>query len=182
MITVHNSDPWTVSIESKRLLIREFRSIDQVQTEQLMGNENTMRLFFQGLPYSPEQVASYVQSVQFKPNQPYGLYTIVEKTTDNFVGHLQMIREGSDVDMGIIFAPAYQRSKMGIEAVAALQFYIKHLRNQGFDFVGVVATAHPENYGSQKLLEFGGFRQTGSITKYGQPRNVYVMIENIAKL
>lgn len=180
-IKIMSTMPWTVKIKTNTLLIREFREKDRPYTESLYGDPISMKLFFHGVPYSPERTAEFLAentSSVFEKGSPFGLHTVYLRGTKSFLGHIYLKQdENGDVDIGIIFSHTNHRTGLGYQSMMALKAYLLELRKK-YQFGRILATAHPENFGSQKLLRAAGFEQIGSITRYDQPRNIYYLDEN----
>lgn len=178
VITVHSIKPYQVTIETERLIIRQYVQDDIAHSISLFGDPDNMVLYMQGVAFTEEQTLARVQKLGpalFAEGSPFGLYTVFLKDA-TFVGHLDIWEEANDIrEMSIVIDKKYQSAGLGTEFVSTLYHYSYFLRKHGYNINAILVTAHPDNVRSWKAIErIGFFTQKEKTMKYGQPRLRYV--------
>ncbi len=102
---------------------------------------------------------------------------IFDKSSNKFIGgiDIEFMKEKQHFDLGYFLSPSFQRKGLGFEAVTT---FLKHFFEQFDEFV---ATVHPENMASKRMIEkLGGIfveNQKNSIYG-GEPRLLYKITKN----
>ena len=175
-------------IQTHRLYMKPLSSeSNDLESVSLYGNpEGTS--FFENGPKTPEETAAYINEFaieQFQKFPPFGIYEVFKKDDNTFIGHADLFtidqeNPGEDVEIGFILKPEFQGNGYGTEIALGLKDYIFDLYFENHPRVKrLVATAHPENIGSWKILEKIGMQFVAQTTKFNAPRKIYVL--NLSK-
>ncbi|HEY5235465.1 MAG TPA: GNAT family N-acetyltransferase, partial [Rhabdochlamydiaceae bacterium] len=173
-----------VEIETPRLLIRSYNDQDFEDCVSLYGSSKTTKYFDHGKPRSEEEVKELVREKGnkfFKKGQPFGLFSIFLKNSMTFIGQIDLLPSDKPgvVEIGFILLPKYQNKGFCSEGVKALlSDYLNELNAKGYTCKGavireVMATVHPENLPSKKLMEKMGMNFKRLHNRFGSPRLWY---------
>jgi [ribosomal protein S5]-alanine N-acetyltransferase len=173
-----------VEIETPRLLIRSYNDRDFENCVSLYGNSKITKYFDHGKARSEKEVEELVKEKGgkfFKKRQPFGLFSIFLKNSMTFIGQIDLLPTDKPgvVEIGFILLPKYQNKGFGSEGVKAfLSDYINELNAKGYVCKGavireVMATVHPENLPSKKLMEKMGMQLKRVHDRFGSPRLWY---------
>lgn len=173
-----------VEIETPRLLIRSYQANDFENCLALYGNPKVTKFFDHGKPRSKEEVRDLVREKgvkYFKKQKPFGLFSIFLKNSMTFIGQIDLLpsEKPGVVEIGFILFTKYQNKGFGSEAVKAfLTDYINELNAKGYTCRGsvikeVMATVHPSNIPSKKLMEKMGMQFKKFQDRFGAPRLWY---------
>jgi ribosomal-protein-alanine N-acetyltransferase len=173
-----------VEVETPRLLIRSYQDQDFENCVSLYGNSELTKYFDHGKPRSEEEVNVLVREKGnkfFKKRQPFGLFSIFLKNSMTFIGQIDLLPSDKPgvVEIGFILLPKYQSKGFCSEAVKAfLSDYINELISKGYTCKGtvireVLATVHPENLPSKKVMEKMGMQFKRFHNRFGSPRLWY---------
>jgi RimJ/RimL family protein N-acetyltransferase len=167
-------------IETERLLIESYKPCHLQKSISLYSDPEITRFYDSGKPKSVPMILSFVETYGIKPFQQgkkLGLFSIFIKDTCDFVGHidLTLFDETSEtLEIGYILSKQYQGQGLGTEAAYAMIFeYIPYLQDLGYYYKKVIATAHPQNVPSQKVLQKIGFIFEKEQNRFNQPRYWY---------
>ena len=171
-----------VTLETVRLRIRPYRlEIDEENSTSLYGDARVTTWFDHGQPRTKEETLKMVHRMgllAFNSNTYTGLFTVLTKRDEQFVGHCDIMptKEPGELEIGSIVRAEMQSCGLGTEIAFALQAYFLELLAQKVIINGhvlhqVIATVHPNNIASTRLLQKIGFEQTDTIEKYGSVRN-----------
>lgn len=146
----------------------------------LYGGEKET-LFFESGPKTKEETVQYIHQFateQFQNFGLFGIYTVFQKEDDAFVGHADLFtidqEQEGDLEIGFILKEEYQGKKYGTEIAFALKNMAQDLYSQNHPRVKrLVATAHPLNTPSWKILEKLGMQFIKQEDKFNGPRKVY---------
>jgi [ribosomal protein S5]-alanine N-acetyltransferase len=155
-------------IETDRLLIREIRPDDVDAFQELVSHSEFHYYYFDG---SREKTQAFVDEAIATRTAPQKgelrksfMMAVEHKITGTLIGHVTvdiLDKAPDDYDLAYFIHPDHWGRGYATEAAAG---FLKAL----FDTVAppqVVATAHPENIASQKLLRHVGFKETGETTR-----------------
>lgn len=169
-----------VEIETKQLLIRSYAQEDFEKAVKLYGDEALTQFFDHGKPRSREETEELIQDkIKYFSNfEPFGLFSIFSKKEAVFVGQADLIpfSDPGVVEVGCIFDRQYHHRGFAREAIRALIFdYVKALGEREFKCNGsfiykIIATAHPENHASKRLIENLGMMFDKLEERFGHPR------------
>lgn len=177
-----------VEIETDRLYLRSYEESDFENCVLLYGDEKLTKYFDHGKPRSREEVKVYTQkngASRFKIDDPFGLFSVFDKASGLFAGQVDLIpQEPGVVEFGCILFQKFHHSNLAYEALKALIFdYVSELNHRGFKAFDqpiskLMATAHPLNIASQKLITKLGLALEKTEERFGQPRLWYHLISN----
>jgi ribosomal-protein-alanine N-acetyltransferase len=180
-ISENQSGGIVVEIETQRLYIRSYQPEDFDYSLKLYGDPALTKMFDHGKPKSRDEVVELVDDLGsrfFRKGEPFGLFSIFDKSNGQFAGHIDLIpSEPSDIlEIGIILTPQYQGREYSQEAAKALMIpFVKELKQKGHKISGIMATAHPNNIASIKNIEKMGMVFQRSFQRFGNPRNQYCL-------
>ncbi|MGE3556362.1 MAG: GNAT family N-acetyltransferase [Candidatus Obscuribacterales bacterium] len=171
-------------IITQRLSIRPYVPEDFGKCEELYANAQATKYYDYGMPLTSEQVSTAISKrgvVHFLQGMPFGVYSVFDKLDNRFLGQVDIYPTDipGEVEVGCILFPEYQAQGIGTEAIGALlKDYIPALRAAGYQSNGamisfVIATAHPDNMASNRLLSKLGMKFTKMEKRFGQPRVWY---------
>lgn len=177
----HEFSALKVVIETQRLSIRSYKDEDFESSAMLYSHEKLTKYFDQGKPKSRLEVESLINNIgtkYFNMGEPFGLFSIFQKKDMAFIGHIDLIPidEPGSVEIGCIFDRRYHNQGFCSEAVRAFIFtYIESLNNEGFKSNGfvinkIIATVHPSNYASKRIIQNIGMTLDKSEERFGHPR------------
>ena len=175
-----------VELETERLYIRSYKDEDLKKSISLYGDPAITKLFDYGTPRSKNEVLELVSSIghkHFRKGEPFGLFSIFRKSDMNFIGHIDLLptKEPGVLEIGFILHEQYQGQNFCTEAVKTLVFdLIKELNKRGYSYkdssiIEVVATVHPDNIASKRVLEKIGMKFERFQIRFGQPRMRYTL-------
>jgi len=168
-------------IQTERLGMRPIDAgCDLGESVALYGSAEENKFFETG-PKTPEETARYIDEFatqQFRNFPPFGIYAIYRKEDDAFIGHADLFtidqERSGDAEIGFILKKAYQGLGYGTEVAVGLKDFLRDLHFQKHPRVQrLVATAHPENKPSWRILEKLGMEFVEQVEKFSGPRKVY---------
>ncbi len=178
-----------ISIESwtNRLFIRSYLDKDFSECITLYSDKEITKYFDHGNPKSIQEIFDFVQergSRYFERGEPFGLFSVFLKDSPMFIGQIDLVPTGlpGEVEIGWIFHKNFQNKGYCSEAV--LEFLIpliykireKKFKSGNLIINRVIATAHPENIPSNKIIQKAGLSFYQSHLRYGgNPRNWYCL-------
>lgn len=170
---------------TSRLYIRRCCAIDYEDCFSIYSDPELTQFFDHGEPRSQKEVEQYL----FQRNQlfldrrePFGLFSVFLRDSLIFIGQVDVVPTSipGEVEIGWIFRKEYQNMGYCSEAVKEFLIpFVKKLARKGTKVLGqeisrIVATAHPENKASQRIMAKVGlsFYKKGFCYE-GKPRNWY---------
>jgi ribosomal-protein-alanine N-acetyltransferase len=178
------SNDLQVAIETERLLIHSYKDTDFEDCISLYGNEAIIKYFDHGKARTNHEVESLVYekgSKYFSQGKPFGLFSIFHKETKVFIGQIDFLPsdELGVIEVGFILHAHYHNQGFCSEAVKSIIFdYVETLNNGNFQcdelpINKVMATVHPKNASSRKVLLKAGMTLEKIQDRFGQPRLWY---------
>lgn len=176
-----------VEIETRRLYIRSYDARDYENCISLYGDEKLTKYFDGGKPRSKNEVENLVNEKgvkYFRDGIPFGLFSIFNKENMTFIGQIDLIpfdNKGT-VEIGFILLREYHNQGFCQEATRAFILdYVNELNRSPFKFfqipiTKIVATTHPENYASKRVMEYVGMNFEKSLNRFNQPRLMFSYI------
>lgn len=171
-----------LKIETERLFIRPYQAEDFEKSVVLYGDEILTRYFDHGLPRSKKEVRHLIKSIYkiAKSDEFLGLFSIFSKENMSFIGHIDCLPtiDPGIVELGYILHTHSQNRGFCSEAVKAFLFdYIPalNLRSNIIKIDRVIATVHPENIQSKKIIEKMGMHFEKFLIRFGNPRMKYFL-------
>jgi len=180
-----------VEIETERLRMHSYRDEDFEHCVALYGNKEITKYFDHGQPRSRKEVEDLVKEKgnrYFVKGEPFGLFSIFHKKDGSFIGQVDLVpmEEKGVAEIGCILDGHYHKQGFCGEALRALMFdYVHELNSRSFKCYGipvrkVIATTHPENYPSKKVIEKLGMSCNGMRERFGTSRLWYSYIPESA--
>lgn len=178
----------TVTIDTERLrltsVIENERSFYYTH---IYGDAEVMKLFGTGETLSQEETNTYVTTwiERWKSGNPFGSLAIHHKEDDKIVGHVVLGPGGSEsrvpsqAVLGYQIAKQHQGRGFASEAVVpVVQQYGYELAKKkyhvnGQPFKTLVATVHPDNPASEKIIQKAGMIYEKDEEEYGHMRRHY---------
>lgn len=185
IISLHNDNSaLKVEIETDRLYIRSYLEEDFENYVSLYGDTEITKYFDHGKPRSRLETEKLIEETgnkYFREGEPFGSFSIFDKKTMAFIGQVDLVpcEEPGSVEIGCILCRPYQGMGYSKEAIRALVVdYVNELNNKNFNskylpIEKVIATAHPDNAASHKIvkgleMKFDKFQE-----RFGNPRLWY---------
>lgn len=173
-----------IKIETERLFINSYSDKDFENCVLLYGDEKLSKYFDYGKSRSQEEVAELVvqRSLNFLNQRiPLGLFSVFDKVEGKFLGQADLLPtdELYEVELGCILRREYHNQGYPVEICKALMVeYIDYINKFHPQLLKapihrVIATAHPKNYASQKLIKNLGMTLEKSKERFGQTRLWY---------
>ena len=170
-----------VEIETERLYIRSYKDEDLENCIKLYGDQSLTKYFDDGRPKSRHEVIKLTDENGkkfFETGAPFGLFSIFLKSDMSFIGQIDLIPLDAPetVEIGCIFDRKYHNQGYPGEALRAFLFsYVKKLNHQGYTYHGmsikkVIATVHPANKASKRLVHNLGMTFEKIEERFGHPR------------
>lgn len=174
-----------VQIETQRLFIRSYKEEDFENCLSLYSDEKLTKYFDHQRPRSKQEIEALIQekgNKYFSNQEPFGLFSVFNKENQDFMGQIDLIPSfecENVVEIGCIFYRKYHNQQFAMEGLDAfLQHYIPYLNKYNFNWnyvpiKKVIATVHPNNYPSKKLIENLGMVFEKYQERFGHPRLWY---------
>lgn len=169
-------------IETERLIIQSFQDKDFEDSVLLYGDAEITKYFDFGTTRSRNEVKALINRyiIYTKETEYLGLFSIFEKETMHFIGHIDLVPSNTSgiLEVGYIIHKRYQKCKLALETLNAIIYaYIPKIKNKIYNnqFYEVMATVHPQNKASIKLLEGVGMKYECELTRFYQPRLNYAI-------
>lgn len=175
---------------TKRLYVRQFQESDYKQSVLLYSDPVLTKFFDHGEPRNVIEIDDYLDTraaCYFEKGMPFGIFSVFLDSCRTFIGQVDMVptdNEG-EVEIGWIFLQEHQGKGYCTEAIN--EFLLPLARNasknevrvNGSRLNRVIATAHPENVASKRIMDKVGLTFYKSELKYdGKPREWYELILN----
>lgn len=180
------SDILQVEMETQRLSIRSYRDEDFENCLALYGDEKLTKYFDYGKPRSRLEVEDLIKRncLYFKRGEPFGLFSIFDKKDRSFIGLMDFIPfdKSGAVEIGCILSKQHHGRGIPFEALRPFFFnYIDEFNrsqcNQKMiQMSKIIATVHPENLPSKKVLIKFGMTYDKFQERFGNPRLWYSYI------
>lgn len=178
------NDVLQVRIETERLYILSYEDSDFENYLSLYSNETITKYFDHGKTRSRNEVEELIKKKgkkYFINKKPFGFFSIFNKKDMAFMGEIDLLpyRKGT-VEIGFILDTQFHNQGFCSEAVKAfIRYYVEELNhNDKFEISTinhVMATVHPENQPSRKILEKTGMSLDRIHDRFGHPRLWYSM-------
>jgi RimJ/RimL family protein N-acetyltransferase len=173
-----------VEIRTQRLYIRSYLDLDFEHCLSLYGDERLTKYFDYGRARSRDEIEDLIDQIghkYFENAEPYGLFSLFNNNNMTFIGLLDLIptEEPGTLELGCILYREFHNQGLPLEACRAFTYdYVKELNRRGFKCKGVpiskvIATAHPKNYASQRLIKNLGMTWDKEQDRFGNPRFWY---------
>ncbi|MGH2611414.1 MAG: GNAT family N-acetyltransferase [Rhabdochlamydiaceae bacterium] len=177
-------DTLQIKMETERLFICSYRDSDFEDCVSLYSNKEITKYFDYGKARTRHEVTSLIRekgSKYFSRGKPFGLFSIFRKNDMAFIGQIDLLPSDKEgvLEIGFILHKQYQNQGFCTEAVKALIFdYIEELNYRGFTckelpINKVIATVHPENKSSIRILQKVGMVLDKIQERFNNPRLWY---------
>ena len=178
------SNDFSASIKDEKIFMRPVLNSDLKKCIKLYGDPKVTSLYEDGTPKSEEAVAKIINDActqRLKNPSPFGLYSVFKNEDGKFIGQADFFYDDQhlgEIEIGYILRKKFQGQGLGTIIGDALKKYAYVLIENGFStqthpIKSLVATAHPNNIASWKILEKLGLFFTHDITKFDAPRKCY---------
>jgi RimJ/RimL family protein N-acetyltransferase len=174
-----------VRIETDRLLIRSYQEEDFEDCVLLYGDKELIKYFDYGVIRTRDEVKNLISEKTcnyFNKGRPFGLFSVFLKESMTFIGQMDLLPlDGSNtVEIGFIVRKEFHGRGYCIEAVKSLIFdYLKTINSSHKDvclpILEVVATVHPDNLPSIRVLEKAGMKFEKFQERFKAPRLWYYL-------
>ncbi|MCH9634054.1 MAG: hypothetical protein S4CHLAM7_07920 [Chlamydiae bacterium] len=185
IIFSNNENSLFIKAHTERLVVKSYQDIDFENAVSLYGNPELTKFFDHGEPRTLVEIQNYLScrgTYYFKHGRPFGIFALFLKGKHDCIGHIDIVptEQRGEVEIGWIMHKEYQGKGYCSEAV--LQFlmpFIDILKNRNIMVNGgpvnkVMATAHPENLSSNKVITKAGLKLYKQENRYKEnPRNWY---------
>lgn len=164
-----------LEIETARLQLRRLESRDLDDLARIYQNPEVMRYRLHRSPASREETQRQLtQMLKHWQQYGFGRWAIVEKSTQQFIGHagLEVVGALDEIEVNYLLARSHWNQGLATEAATAIVKY-------GFTALGfdrLVAIAKPENFGSRRVMEKIGMSYEKEISLYGNLWVYYSLI------
>lgn len=173
-----------IEIETQRLYIISYKDSHFENCVSLYGNELITKYFDHGTVRNRQEVEKLIHERAkffFTNHKPFGLFSIFRKEDMEFIGQIDLLplNELGTVEIGFIINEKYQNRGYCTEAVKTFMFYYVEELNyrkfgrKKFQINKIIATVHPENQPSIKILEKVGMSLYKVQERFGNPRLWY---------
>ncbi|MGL6036363.1 MAG: GNAT family N-acetyltransferase, partial [Legionella sp.] len=173
LITI-SQDELSHSITTNRLQLFSFNQCDKKELHaaltKLFKDEDNISLFGAGIPWEDSEIDAFITTEieRWLDNETFGVFAIFNRETKQFMGNLhthyvaeQFAQVGrghaSVAEIGYILDKEFWGKGYGTELAVAANKYVKHaaaaLAADAAIPREIVATVHPDNIGSKKILE-----------------------------
>lgn len=184
--------PLIIERTTRRLFIRSYNGDDYEDSLFLYSDPELTHFFDHGKPRTISEIKNYLAergSHFFEAGCPFGIFSVFLKDDLTFIGQIDALPTEipGEIEIGWIFKKEFQNQGYCTEAVNT--FLIPLIKEVAFDGVEasgskinrIVATAHPNNIASQKIMMKSGLSFYKKGLRYGgNPRNWYELnLENL---
>lgn len=188
-----------VEIKTDRLIMKSYDDSELELSYTVYSDDRLTKYFDHGKPRTMQETKDLVSDIghtHFNKGKTFGLYSIYIKDTNEFIGHADFMPydgtytpgisnpDGDDVgnyaEIGYIIKPGFHGKGYATEASKAFINLVKFSnRMHGLNLKGLMATAHPDNIPSWKVLEKMGFVLDKRESRFGSERVWYsLFVEN----
>lgn len=144
--------------ETTRLLVRCWRDDDLAQVNALYSDPDVARFIEDGQPISREEAVAWMSVTQSNyDTRGYGMFAIEEHRSGDLVGFGGLVHPGGQPEAEVKYAfwPTVWGQGLATEFVrGAIGFAWAEL-----GLKRVIATVHPDNHGSMRVLKKCGFAE-----------------------
>jgi trans-aconitate 2-methyltransferase len=180
-----------VRIETENLIICSCKESDFDDCVVLYSDIKLTKYFNYGRPFTKEEVAQLFEKGRkyFREGELLGLFSIFEKSTGEFVGQIDLFptNETNVVEIGCILGRSHHHKGYAIEAINSVLIDLineinERSRNRNHSFImKVIATVHPKNTPSKKILKKLGMIFENEQFRFNAPRIWYAYYPLISK-
>lgn len=141
-----------IILQTERLYLRQFTEADAPLIRKLNAAPGVLQYIPEPVPQSDEEARKVIVDIilpQYQNN--LGRWAVHLKSNDEFIGWcgLKWLKENDTIDLGYRFMPSAWGNGYATEsAKAVLKYGFSHLQLKK-----IIAHAHIDNIGSQKVLE-----------------------------
>ncbi len=182
-MTFQNNYNAKVEIMTERLYIRSYEESDFQECIDLYGNEKITKYFDHGMPRSTNEVRELINEKVINCARPYGLFSIFQRSDGSFIGQIDLIptEDRGVLEIGYIIHEIYHGHGFCTEAAKGVMFNFVNTNKYRVvpclesNIKKFIATVHPENIASQRVLQKVGMTFEKSQERFGHPRLWYSM-------
>ena len=140
------------SIKTKRLLLSHLKESEISPLKRMLSDPAVTRHLFAGKPMSSEEVDSFIEMGFMKQSENFGLGSVCDLATNNFVGFAGIIPCEYAEPGNFEFGCAFQKSAWGkgyAKEIGRAQILYAF---ENLDIDQLFALAHPDNEASNRAL------------------------------
>ncbi|BAY34464.1 putative acetyltransferase [Nostoc carneum NIES-2107] len=160
------------SIETKRLILREFQPQDLHQLAPILANPQVMKFSLTGILSSvqtQEKINSFITSYK---TFGFGKWAVIYKESNQLIGYcgiaIEQIDNVTEREIGYRLDPNFWGKGLATEAASAtIQYGFKQ-----FKFPDIIGIVNPANTASVRVIEKIGMRYEKSTIFHG--REIYI--------
>lgn len=176
-----------IEIETERLFIQSYEDTAFENCISLYGDGAITKYFDHGKARNKFEVENLIfekGKKYFSEGKPFGLFSIFHKETMAFIGLVDFLplEELGVAEIGFILHKQHHNQGFCSEVVKAIIFdYVETINNRNFEcdelpISKVMATVHPKNQSSRKVLQKAGMTLDKIQERFGQPRLWYSIL------
>lgn len=170
-----------IYIETERLLIRSYKDEDFDFYQCLLKDKDLTKYFDHGKPWEILEIQNLILlkgTKFFLQGLPFGIFSIFCKLTNAFIGIIDFLPTEINgvIEVGFILNKEHHHQGFCLESLKAITSdYIKAITRLEFQgnklFINeIIATSHPNNLPSIKVLQKAGMIYYKSEERFNQPR------------
>jgi aminoglycoside 6'-N-acetyltransferase len=151
-----------IHLKTDRLIIREIDQADTHDFHDIVTQEGFYYYCFDGSIQATQQfVNDAIEGRKFSPRQSFMMAVLAQSNPQRVIGHVTLDylpKQPYLLDLAYFVHPKMQGKGIATEAAKAMLGYAVN----AFQAEKIIATAHPDNKPSQRVLEHMGFVLTGT--------------------
>jgi len=186
VISYEDSGRIAVSIDTPRASIHSYQGDDFEDYVALLSDPRIVLFYDEGVPKERSQIQEALRIAEktgFSSGRPFGFFSLFEKESGQFMGLLDFLATDCEgvFEIGIALLRKFQGRRFVNEILNSfLGNYIEFINqnSEQFDWPSVktiIATSHPRNLASKRLIEEFGFKYQTSQPRFGNPRLWYAL-------
>jgi ribosomal-protein-alanine N-acetyltransferase len=172
-------------IKTDRLIIQTYQPTDFSHFQTLFQNPEVMKLFAYGRPFNNDEINLFINDnlLNFNNIKILPFFSVFKNDQSHeFIGTVFLYsgKNGGEGEIGYAFSPSANGNGYCFEATKALMdTYAPWIIQSGYTIYqneplqSIVATVHPDNKGSIRILEKLGLTYETQFERYGNPRLFY---------
>lgn len=176
------TDRLNVSIKTERLVMESTIPNHLCNYKKLFMDSENMLKVMDGNPWSEDKIGEQHKQwvAKWNNDNPFSSLAILKNDTDEFLGHVLLDESEwpGVAQLAYVLDKKFWGQKYGKEAIpVVVQEYAPVLKENykilGENFIGIYATARPDNPPSIKLLLAAGMKKIDEKSKWGQLRHFF---------
>ena len=177
-----------IEMETQDIYLRSYEACDFQDCLRLYGDRKLTKYFDSGEPMSEDRVEILIHERATKfysSRSPFGLFSAFLKSEMAFVGQFDFLPyENATAEVGCILSRKFHNQGLCLDVIRLLILdypievnkRIHRFKCDGLPINRVIATTHPKNYPSKKILETVGMTFDTERKRFNSPRLWYSYI------